>query len=118
MMSALVKSGHPPKFGKLRLNAHGIDRGKEGRRIDTVHRNWLTFGRIGICHCGSHGSLLSLIGRFRKSGHCLFSEFWLRELSRPLPKARPRKVLLQNLPSLFMRDLGQFRRGRFVEIVH
>jgi hypothetical protein len=70
-----AKSGHPPEFGKLLLSAYGIDHGKEGRRIDTVHGNWLTFGRIGICHCGSHSSLLSLIGRFRKSGHCLFRSF-------------------------------------------
>lgn len=46
-------------------------------------------------------------------------EFWLRELSRPLPAARARKVLLQNLAGLFVRDLWHyFRPGRFVEIVH
>ena len=43
----------------------------------------------------------------------------MRELSRPLPAARPRKVFLQNLAGLFVRDLLHcFRPGRFVEIVH
>jgi len=43
----------------------------------------------------------------------------MRELSRTLPAARARKVLLQNLAGLFVRDLWHcFRPGRFVEIVH